>query len=90
MSYVGDGNVQTIINSVKKTGRCVIVHEAPKTAGMAGEIIARIHENAFLYLEAPIERVTGYDVPVPLFARENDYLSGIDSIEKIQNVLEFE
>jgi pyruvate dehydrogenase E1 component beta subunit len=42
---------------------------------MAAEIIARIDERALYYLEAPVERVTGYDVPYPLFARENDYLS---------------
>lgn len=64
----------TILKSVKKTGRCVVVHEAPRTAGMAAEITARINEDALLYLEAPVERVTGYDVPVPMFAREEAYL----------------
>lgn len=83
-------DTETIVSSVKKTGRCVIVHEAPKTGGIAGEIIARINEDAFLYLKVPIERVTGYDVPVPLFAREDDYLPDDKRIkEGIQNVLEF-
>ena len=63
-----------VVESVKKTGRCVVVHEAPRTAGMAAEIVARINDEAFLYLEAPVERVTGYDVPVPMFAREEAYL----------------
>jgi pyruvate dehydrogenase E1 component beta subunit/2-oxoisovalerate dehydrogenase E1 component len=70
----------TIVESVEKTGRCVVVHEAPRTAGMAGEIIARVNEEAFLYLEAPVERVTGYDVPVPFFAREDAYVPDPDRI----------
>ncbi|MFU8866740.1 alpha-ketoacid dehydrogenase subunit beta [Natronococcus sp.] len=83
-------DAETIVDSVKKTGRCAIVHEAPKTAGMAGEIIARLNEEAFLYLEAPIERVTGYDVPMPMFAREDDYLPDAERIEAgIRDVLEF-
>ena len=64
----------TIIASVKKTGRLVVVHEAPRTGGMAGEIFARVCEDAFYHLRAPMKRVTGYDVPYPLFARENAYL----------------
>ena len=81
---------ETIVESVKKTGRCVVVHEAPRTAGMAGEITSRINEEAFLYLEAPVERVTGYDVPVPLFAREDDYLPDAERIrDGIRRALEF-
>ncbi|SEV87186.1 alpha-ketoacid dehydrogenase subunit beta [Natrinema salifodinae] len=83
-------DTETIAESVKKTGRCVVVHEAPRTAGMAGEITARINEEAFLYLEAPVERVTGYDVPVPLFAREDDYLPDADRIaDGVRRALEF-
>ena len=67
-------DAETILDSVRKTGRCVVVHEAPRTAGMGAEIIARINDEALWYLEAPVERVTGYDVPVPLFAREEAYL----------------
>ncbi len=63
-----------IIDSVKKTGRAVIVHEEPRTLGFGAEIIARINEKAFLSLEAPIKRVTGYDVPVPLPKLEDYYL----------------
>lgn len=65
-------DTETIVNSVKKTGRCVIVHEAPKTCGFAAEIIARINEKCFFSLEAPVERVTGFDVAVP-FAKLEDY-----------------
>ncbi|MFC7070500.1 alpha-ketoacid dehydrogenase subunit beta [Halobaculum lipolyticum] len=73
-------DTDAIVESVKKTGRCVVVHEAPRTAGMAAEIVARITDEAFLYLEAPVERVTGYDVPVPMFAREEAYLPNSDRI----------
>jgi pyruvate dehydrogenase E1 component beta subunit len=65
---------ETLIASVKKTGRLVVVHEAPRTGGMAGEIFARVVEDAFWHLRAPMQRVTGYDVPYPLFARENAYM----------------
>jgi pyruvate dehydrogenase E1 component beta subunit/2-oxoisovalerate dehydrogenase E1 component len=83
-------DTETITDSVKKTGRCVVVHEAPRTAGMAGEITARINEDAFLYLEAPVERVTGYDVPVPFFAREDDYVPDEERIaEGIHKTVEF-
>lgn len=64
----------TIIHSVQKTGRAVIVHEAPRQAGFGAEIIALINEQALLYLEAPVVRVTGFDVTMPLFALEDYYL----------------
>lgn len=67
-------DVDSIVASVKKTGRAVIVHEAPWTCGLAGEIIAQINEKAFLSLQAPIERVTGFDIPVPLLKSEHYYL----------------
>ncbi|OGQ17579.1 MAG: 2-oxoisovalerate dehydrogenase [Deltaproteobacteria bacterium RIFCSPHIGHO2_02_FULL_40_11] len=83
-------DTQTIIESVKKTGRCVIVHEAHRTGGIAAEIIARVMESAFLSLQAPIERVTGWDTQVPYFARENVYIPDPQSIENaIQKVLNF-
>jgi pyruvate dehydrogenase E1 component beta subunit len=62
------------VQSVLKTGRAVVVHEAPRSFGPAGEIFARLMEKAFYYLEAPIERVTGFDVVMPLFSREKAYL----------------
>jgi pyruvate dehydrogenase E1 component beta subunit len=67
-------DTETITESVRRTGRCVVVHEAPKTGGFAAEIVSRLTETAFYHLEAPPERVTGYDVPFPFFAREDDYL----------------
>jgi pyruvate dehydrogenase E1 component beta subunit len=60
--------------SVRKTGRAVIVHEAPRSFGPAAEVAAKIMEKSFYYLEAPIARVTGFDVIIPLFSRENAYL----------------
>ncbi|MBM4351164.1 MAG: alpha-ketoacid dehydrogenase subunit beta [Deltaproteobacteria bacterium] len=67
-------DVDAIIASVRKTGRAVVVHEAPKTCGLGAEIIAVINEKAFLSLQAPIERVTGFDIPVPLLKSEHYYL----------------
>ena len=66
-------DIDTIIASVKKTGRVVVVHEAPKTCGLGGEIVALINEKAFLHLEAPPARVTGFDTPFP-YTLENEYL----------------
>lgn len=60
--------------SVKKSGRAVVVHEAPRSFGPGAEIVSRIMEASFYYLEAPVERVTGADVIVPMFSREKYYL----------------
>ncbi|MFC6718659.1 pyruvate dehydrogenase (acetyl-transferring) E1 component subunit alpha [Natrialbaceae archaeon GCM10025810] len=73
-------DTETVLESVRKTGRCVVVHEAPRTGGFAGELAARISDEAMWYLEAPIERVTGYDVPVPLPGREEAYRPGADRV----------
>lgn len=62
------------VESVKKTGRAVVVHEAPRSFGAAAEITARLVEKSFLYLEAPVKRVTGFDVHIPLFQREKQFL----------------
>ncbi len=67
-------DMEAIVTSIKKTGRGVVVHEAPKTCGLGAEIIALINEKAFLSLQAPIERVTGFDIPVPLMKTEHYYL----------------
>ena len=69
-----------IVESAQQTGRVAIVHEAHRSFGPAGEIIARLVEQAFWQLEAPIARVTGYDVHVPYFAREQAYLPDGDRI----------
>ena len=66
-------DIETVIASVKKTGRVVVVHEAPKSCGLGGEIVALINEKAFLHLEAPPVRVTGFDTPFP-YTLENEYL----------------
>lgn len=63
-----------VIASVRKTGRLVVVHEAPRTGGLAGEIYARVCEDAFYHLRAPMMRVCGWDTPFPLLAREAAYL----------------
>lgn len=82
-------DTETIIRSVQKTGRCVIVHEAPRSFGPAGEIIAQINEKAIFSLEAPVERVTGFDVVMPLYRNELTYLPDeeriIKAIEKVMN-----
>ena len=67
-------DAETVVESFKKTGRAVVVHEAPKTGGLAGELIATLQEEVLLYQEAPITRVTGFDVPFPLYALEDYYL----------------
>ncbi|MDS0259990.1 alpha-ketoacid dehydrogenase subunit beta [Haloarcula sp. S1CR25-12] len=67
-------DTETVLASFRKTGRAAVVHEAPKTGGLAGEIIATVQEEALLYQEAPITRITGFDVPFPLYALEDYYL----------------
>jgi len=68
------------LDSVRKTGRAVIVHEAPRTCGLGAEIIARINEKAILSLEAPVERVTGFDTVFPLSKLEHHYLPNPERI----------
>jgi 2-oxoisovalerate dehydrogenase E1 component beta subunit len=70
----------TIHESVRKTGRCVIVHEAPYTAGFGGEIAARLAQHAMYDLLAPVERVTGYDTHIPLYRLEMHYLPSVARI----------
>jgi pyruvate dehydrogenase E1 component beta subunit len=64
----------TVAASVEKTGRCVIVHEAPKTSGFGAEVATTIQERCFLHLEAPVQRVTGFDTVMPYYKLELDYL----------------
>lgn len=66
--------------SVRKTGRAVVIHEAPRSYGPGGEIISRLMEGCFFYLEAPIERVTGYDLVTPYFSREKWYIPSVERI----------
>lgn len=79
-----------ISESVKKTTRAVIVHEAHSFGGLGNDIISIINDTSFLYLRAPIERVTGFDVPVPFFALENHYIPTPERVfEKIDKVIHF-
>jgi len=79
----------TIVQSVQKTGRCVVVHEAPRSCGIGAEIIARINEQCLFHLHAPVARVTAYDIPYPFFAREQSYLPNVDRIlDAIRRTLE--
>lgn len=68
------------VASVRRTGRAMIVHEAPRSFGAGAEVVSRLVEKAFYYLEQPIVRVTGYDVIIPLFAREKSYLPNADRV----------
>ena len=80
--------LQPIIDSVKKTGRCVIVHEATRTSGFGAELAALVQEHCFYHLEAPIERVAGWDTPYP-HAQEWMYFPGPARIAKaLQRVME--
>lgn len=71
---------ETILESVQKTGRLVIVHEAARTCGVGAEVAAIVAEKGMYDLEAPIRRVTGYDVIMPLFRREMDYMPSVRKI----------
>ncbi|MBC8421726.1 alpha-ketoacid dehydrogenase subunit beta [bacterium] len=79
-------DTETLTTSVQKTGRCVIVHEGHRTCGVASEIIARLNESAFEFLEAPIKRITGFDTPFPYFQVEEHFLP--ESEEIVQAVKE--
>ena len=75
-------DIDTIVESVMKTGRCVVVHEAPKTAGMGAEISSLIQEHCFLHLQAPVQRCTGFDTIMPYYKLELDYLPETPRIQK--------
>ncbi|MFL0201145.1 alpha-ketoacid dehydrogenase subunit beta [Exiguobacterium acetylicum] len=80
----------TIAASVQKTGRAVIVHEAAAMGGLGNDLVTLINDTAFLYLRAPIARVTGFDVPVPLFALEDHYIPTPERVlATIQRTVEF-
>ncbi len=73
-------DVSTIVSSVRKTSRCVVVHEAPVTAGLGAEIAARVSEECFYSLEAPVLRVGGYSTPYPPSRMEDHYLPDLDRV----------
>ena len=79
---------ELFVESVRKTGHAAVIHEAPTTFGPGAEIVSRIMEKAFYYLEAPISRITGFDVIIPLFSREKSYIPSTQRIVRsIHNML---
>jgi pyruvate dehydrogenase E1 component beta subunit len=78
---------ETMAESVRKTGRAVIVHEAPRSFGPGAEIVSRLVEKSFWQLEAPIRRVTGFDVIIPLSAYEQFYLPNSERIVRSAQTL---
>jgi len=73
-------DLATIVASVRKTGRCVVVHEAPVTGGLGAEIAARVTEQCFYQLEAPVLRVGGFSTPYPPSRLEEHYLPDLDRV----------
>lgn len=83
-------DIDTILASVEKTGRCIIIHEAARTGGVGADISAQISERALMSLKAPIERITGFDTIVPYARLEKYYLPNENQIvEAVHNVMEF-
>jgi pyruvate dehydrogenase E1 component beta subunit len=73
-------DIETIVTSIEKTGRAVVVQEAPLSAGFASEVVATICDEAFYALEAPVVRVSGYDVPYPVGLLEDRYVPDVDRV----------
>lgn len=73
-------DTDAIVQSVEKTGRCVIVHEAPKTCGLGAELATVLQERCFLHLKAPVQRVAGFDVMMPYYKLELDYLPNAQKV----------
>lgn len=81
---------RTLADSVKRTGRCVVVQEAPRNLGVASEVVAQLNDKAFLFLEAPVRRITNFDVVTPYFSRELAYIPGVGRIRRgIEETLDF-
>jgi pyruvate/2-oxoglutarate/acetoin dehydrogenase E1 component len=80
----------TILASVEKTGHVAIVHEAPRTAGFGAELAALVAEKALLHLQAPVLRVTGYDVPYPYWQLEDLYVPSVERVsDALRKLVEF-
>ncbi|MGH2698336.1 MAG: alpha-ketoacid dehydrogenase subunit beta [Actinomycetota bacterium] len=83
-------DVDAITRHASECARALVVHEAPRTAGIGAEVSSLIHERVMLDLEAPVGRVTGFDVPFPQFANEDDYLPSVERITRgAEKVLSF-
>jgi pyruvate dehydrogenase E1 component beta subunit len=83
-------DMETILSSVEKTGRCVIIHEAARTGGVGAEIAAQLAEQGLMFLLAPVQRVTGYDTVMPLYRTEQHYM--IDTrriVDSVKQTMEF-
>jgi 2-oxoisovalerate dehydrogenase E1 component beta subunit len=82
-------DLETLVRSVERTGRMLVVHEAPGSGGLGGELLAAVQERAFTHLEAPLRRLTGFDTPFP-YALENHYLPSADRILfELQELIEY-
>ena len=83
-------DMETILESVSRTGRCVIIHEAPRSCGVGAEIAAHLAEEGLTSLLAPVRRVTGFDTVMPLFRLEAAYMPGIARILRtVQETMEY-
>lgn len=82
-------DLKTVLSSVEKTGRLVVIQEAPRTCGFAAELLAEVQQRAFTSLRAPLQRVTGFDTPFP-FALEDHYLPSKErALEVLKKTIEF-
>lgn len=80
----------TILDSVGRTGRCVVVHEAARSCGVGAEIAARLADEGITSLLAPVKRVTGYDTVMPLYRYEDQYMPGVNRIvDAVQEAMEY-
>jgi pyruvate dehydrogenase E1 component beta subunit len=80
----------TVVESVRRTGRLIVVHEAPRSFGVAAEVAARVTEEAFYSLEAPVLRVTGYDTPYPPSRLEHEWLPNLDRVlDAVDTIMEY-
>ena len=83
-------DMETILDSVARTGRCVIVHEAARSCGVGAEIAARLADEGLMSLLAPVRRVTGYDIVMPLYRHEDQYMPGVNRIlDAVQETMEY-
>lgn len=83
-------DIEAVTESVRKTGRCVVVHEAPRTCGLGAEVAATIMEHCFLHLEAPVQRVSGFDTIMPYYKLELSYMPDASRISgAIEDALTF-
>lgn len=83
-------DMETILHSIEKTGRCVIIHEAARTCGVGAEVAAEIAEKGLMSLLAPIQRVTGYDTVMPYYKLEKLYIPSVDRIlDAVRKVMEY-